>query len=114
MDKRAVRNNIFVMGLVLLLALITCLGAPPNWVEQAPLSDSTYYLYFGQAMEKGLVMYADIFDHKGPLLFVINYIGILISESYGVWLMGFAFMAVYYWFAFKTASLVIDSKLRLL
>ena len=25
--------------------------------------------------------------------------------------MGFAFMAVYYWFAFKTASLVIDSKL---
>ena len=74
MDKRAVRNNIFVMGLVLLLALITCLGAPPNWVEQAPLSDSTYYLYFGQAMEKGLVMYADIFDHKGPLLFVINYI----------------------------------------
>lgn len=110
MDKRAVRNNIFVMGLVLLLALITCLGAPPNWVEQAPLSDSTYY-YFGQAMEKGLVMYADIFDHKGPLLFVINYIGILISESYGVWLMGFAFMAVYYWFAFKTASLVIDSKL---
>lgn len=66
------------------------------------MSDSTYYSYFGQAMEKGLVMYADIFGHKGPMLFVINYIGILISESYGVWLMGFAF---------KTASLVIDSKL---
>ena len=37
------------------------------------LSDASIFEYFGYAMSNGEVLYKDLFDHKGPIIFLINY-----------------------------------------
>ncbi len=41
-------------------------------------NDSSFFRMVGQAMTRGMLPYRDIFDMKGPYLFVIEYIGQLI------------------------------------
>lgn len=48
-------------------------------------TDSAFFQMVGQNMMKGVVMYQDIFDVKGPYLFAIQYLGQLISYGrYGI------------------------------
>ena len=77
--------------LILLLASFAlCLAAPFSWTDKMPLSDSTIFLYIGKSMNSGLTLYQSLFDHKGPLLFLINAVGLRIGGEFGVWLLGVA------------------------
>lgn len=48
-------------------------------------TDSGVFRYMAYAMKQGLVMYKDSFDHKGPIIYWINYLGMSISSWRGVW-----------------------------
>ena len=56
---------------------------------RAPLEDSSAFLYIGKRMLEGKVPYRDVFDHKGPLLYLIQFLGLkLTPDRYtGVWLL---------------------------
>ena len=45
-------------------------------------SDNAMYLTMGTALAKGYAPYSDIFDHKGPLLFVLQMIPQMLSGGY--------------------------------
>ena len=45
-------------------------------------SDNAIYMTMGTAMAKGYAPYTEIFDHKGPLLFVLQAIPQLVSGGY--------------------------------
>lgn len=47
--------------------------------------DTEIFLYVGRQMRKGSVPYRDIFDHKPPLIFFLNYAGLLLG-SWGQWI----------------------------
>lgn len=48
-------------------------------------TDSAFFQMVGQNMRKGVVMYRDIFDMKGPYLFAIQYLGqLLFYGRYGI------------------------------
>ena len=47
--------------------------------------DSHVFKYIGHIMTLGFVPYVDTFDHKGPVLYLINYLGSLINTYWGVW-----------------------------
>ncbi len=55
--------------------------------HRIPMEDSSVFLYIGQQMKEGKVPYLDLFDHKGPILYLIQYLGVLIAEKnfIGVW-----------------------------
>ncbi|MDR0285377.1 MAG: hypothetical protein LBI33_10895 [Propionibacteriaceae bacterium] len=53
-------------------------------------TDSTVYGYIGQAMTQGRTPYTDAWDNKGPLLYTLNYLGMLLNDRYGIFLIGFA------------------------
>ena len=92
--------------LILLLASFAlCLAAPFSWTDKMPLSDSTIFLYIGKSMNSGLTLYQSLFDHKGPLLFLINAVGLRIGGEFGVWLLGVASIFISFWFSFKTCLL---------
>lgn len=40
-------------------------------------------------MKSGLMPYRDSFDHKGPLLYIYNYLGLLIKPHRGIWVIEF-------------------------
>ncbi|WP_352401146.1 hypothetical protein [Anaerotignum sp.] len=49
--------------------------------------DSGMYLVIGKAMAQGEPLYASLFDHKGPIIFIINMLPQLLMEgTIGIWI----------------------------
>ena len=72
---------------------------------RAPMEDSSAFLYIGERMQEGKQPYSDMFDHKGPLLYLIQYIGLGISPGNysGVWMLEVLNMAATLLFAMMLA-----------
>ena len=74
---------------------------PPEW-------DSAVFLYIGRRMTEGKIPYLDLFDHKGPLLYLIEYLGCLLTpRSYsGVWLFEVAHLFATVFISCKTVRIL--------
>ena len=66
-----------------------------------PGGDSSIFTYVAKGMLQGEIPYLDRWDHKGPLFYVINLIGLVIHKTWGQWVVqglfllgstGFAFL----------------------
>lgn len=76
--------------------------------------DSSMFLYFGRGISDGLIPYKDMLDHKGPILFIIEYFAILIgfgNISMGIWIIESLFLIGSIIFLFKACYLYVGSKL---
>lgn len=114
MDTNIRKNEIvYAVIIISFFTLITMMASAHNYVVQSPCSDSTYFLYIGKALKDGAVMYKDVFDSKGPFLFFINYISMLIHETYGIVLIRFVFQLCFYTFAYKTLFLLTQKKYQI-
>jgi len=67
-----------VLAFVFSLIFYSCNTPLGAWIG----SDNAMYLTMGTAMAKGAVPYSDIFDHKGPLLFLLQMIPQLFGDGY--------------------------------
>jgi hypothetical protein len=105
---------VFVLGLAVLFAGITHYSSSPlrNIIQRQPLfhcdnnptgTDSTVFLYIGRLILRGGVPYRDAFDHKGPLVYLLDALGIAIHGVFGVWLLEILFLSVSATFAYKIA-----------
>jgi len=76
------KSNIIVITILLLLTIIISLSFKTNsWNLDVIGVDASVFVSIGEKMHDGKIPYKDIFDHKGPLLYLINYIG-TITDSY--------------------------------
>lgn len=75
--------------------------------------DSSMFLYFGKGMSEGLVPYVDMFDHKGPILFFIQYLGTLLGNNldFGIWVIEVFWFTGTIFFVFKTCTLLVKNQL---
>ena len=78
-------------------------------------SDPHIYFSMGKGAFNGKIIYKEIFDHKGPLIFFIYGIGYLISNDtlLGIYIIESIFLSVNLYFAYKIASLYIPKKLAI-
>ncbi len=105
MDHKAERKRqllksvpYFLLGLIALIVCsrcATCLLFP-----SMPYKDSGVFRFVGYLMKNGGVPYRDTFDHKGQLLYLINYLGILIDVN-GVWIIELVSMFAVAFFTFR-------------
>lgn len=74
--------------------------------------DPAVFIYIGKRISEGLVPYVDIFDHKGLVLYFIQYLGVsLLPYRYiGVWLLELLNMVVSIYFSVKTVKLLIKDR----
>lgn len=57
-----------------------------NVLRSYPTRDSAVFLYIGQRVLEGGVPYRDVWDHKGPLIYYLNALGIWLGGGrWGVW-----------------------------
>ena len=80
--------DLLVCGCVT-LAVGTLLRQYP-WTTMPTQTDSSVFLYIGKQMHRGKIPYIDLFDHKGPALYFIQYLGYAIwpgSVAGGVWIL---------------------------
>ena len=85
---------VVVLGVLLLLAADAFIGNPGL--------DSSTYIYVAQGILKGELPYVDRWDNKGPLLYSLNAIGILIHDTWGIWVVQGLFLLGAAAFAFLT------------
>ncbi|MDO5136199.1 MAG: glycosyltransferase family 39 protein [Eubacteriales bacterium] len=96
--------------LLIAAAFIVSMQSPLHpWTQGYSGTDSSVFRYIALVMEKGGMPYADTFDHKGPLLYVINYLGSRISYRHGIWLIEFLFIWLTLLLMYKTAKLRCSS-----
>ncbi|MFQ5944338.1 MAG: glycosyltransferase family 39 protein [Anaerolineales bacterium] len=78
--KTAIRDLSFLLvGAVLVLV--------PNLTSEMPGRDSGVFLYAGSRILEGDVPYRDFWDHKGPLIYFVNALGVWLSPNseIGIW-----------------------------
>ena len=75
-----------------LLALDSFIGKPDV--------DSSIYIYVAKGILEGELPYVDRWDHKGPLLYLLNLFGLLIHDTWGLWLVQGLFLLGASTFAF--------------
>ena len=72
-------------------------------------SDSAFFQMVGKNLNRGLIMYKDIFDIKGPYLFLIEYLGYTIGIGrYGVFIMEVVNLCIALYFLHKSVNLVAE------
>lgn len=80
-----IKDVFFALGLAVFIgcfALFRPLG------EYRINTDEAVFMYIGKYMHNGLIPYKDLFDHKGLLLYIIQYLGFSISYNtlWGIWI----------------------------
>lgn len=78
------------------------------FIRKESLIDSSVFRSVALAMQSGKMPYLDTFDHKGPLIYIINYIGQIIAYDSGIWLIEIMNLTVSMYFLYKIARLKCD------
>ncbi len=78
-----------------------------------PGTDSSVFLYIGKAIYNGAIPYKELFDHKGILLYFIEYFGYLIGfgNQVGVWIVELINLYITTLIFFKIATLFSESRI---
>ncbi len=110
-------ERIHSAGVMLVLFIVTFLymiDSPLCFFRNAPCdTDSSVFITIATVMKNGGMPYVDSFDHKGPLLYFINYLGLMISYYKGIWFVEFVMNYSTFFFMYKIARLVSDRILSL-
>lgn len=72
--------------------------------------DSSVFIYMAKGMLNGDIPYLDMFDHKGPLLYFINLIGLLLGGKIGIWFIEIISIFLSLFFCFKSSILITKNK----
>ena len=88
-----------------LLLLLVYFSLPVDAVKRLPFGDVTIFEYFGYAMSRGDTLYINMFDHKGPVIFLINYIGYSIAGKLGIKLVYVLSIFLFIYFTYKITTI---------
>lgn len=103
------KENIIVLVIMFLIASIFMMQSQMHpLINGETYTDSSVFRLIGILMKKGYIPYRDTFDHKGPLLYLINYLGVLISEANGIWYIELIFLTITLFSMYKIANLVCN------
>ena len=82
------KRTILHIAFLLIIAFSVLVSIAPN-SHPVPGRDQGVYLYMGEKILDGGVPYRDIWDHKGPVIYYLNALGLSfgISSYWGVWLL---------------------------
>lgn len=96
----------FLIFLLVVFAVLTPV-APLN--QPVPARDQGVYLYIGQQILDEKIPYRDVWDHKGPLIYYINALGLLMTHStWGVWFLEIIFLFLAAISGFLAMRMVFD------
>lgn len=97
-------NDFIAYAFVVLCSFFTSFTASDNPLIIGNTGiDSSVFNYVARVILGGGMPYLDTFDHKGPLLYLINALGLTLNEHIGIWLMEFIFILIIFIFAYKIA-----------
>src|SRR5688572_1505902 len=96
-----IKNILVYIFLFLLTSLVLDLANP---LFDKPSRDGGFFLYAGQQILDGKIPYQDFWDSKGPAIFYINALGLLLGNGsrWGVWIVEFVFIFLTFFVLYQT------------
>lgn len=88
------KKEYFFLVCLFALSFFICLQNGCSPIHTLYFSDGSIYQYVGHLICKGKMPYVDAFDHKGPILYLINALSLLGGVK-GIWILDCVVMAVY-------------------
>ena len=75
--------------------------------------DSSVFIYGARRIREGKILYKDFFDHKGPILYLMEVIGLTISNgsNIGIWIVELSFMISSLCILYKISRMFSKKKL---
>lgn len=105
-NKRIILKKALIVFLIFCISFIAIINSPTSiWRNASDYTDTWVFQTIAYTMEKGGMPYLDSFDHKGPLLFIINYLGMRLNFSKGVWIIELLFVFGTFLILYKIARL---------
>ena len=99
-------QRIVVYSFIGLCILVMAFNASNNPLSIGNTStDSSVFNYVAKVIINGGMPYRDTFDHKGPLIYIIDAAGILINNDIGIWLFELISIFLIFLFGYKIAVL---------
>lgn len=102
------KSYLIALTLYAFLFLFFCSKMSPLYPTNE-WADVNVYFNVGKGMFSGMTLYTDIFDHKGPLIFIIYGVGAIASESsfVGLFILQVVAWILAIWFTFLTAKIFL-------
>lgn len=93
--KRNWKDILIITAVYAIVSFIFLTKSPIHpWKKSDIGTDSSVFKTIAFMMEKGYSPYRDSFDHKGPVIYILNYLGNLISPYSGIWIIEYVFLAL--------------------
>ena len=109
--KKIVQEAAF-FGAILFLAFVFSFQCSNNLFHIGnDFTDSSVFKYVARVIENGGMPYRDTFDHKGPLIYILNLVGLKFGECRGIWGVEFATLFLTFAAMYKIAYLKSKSKI---
>ena len=88
LNKKVVPKTIDYL-IIIIFAVILSMQSSSNFLcpPTEPNTDAGVWLYISSGIPLGKMPYLNSFDHKGPLLYILELVCISISKQYGIWIM---------------------------
>ncbi len=104
--KKNIMESLYIIAMFFIVAFFFTLNSPSHlWINDAPYTDSSVFKTVTLMMRNGYMPYLDTFDHKGPLLYLINYLGDIISINKGIWVIEMITLTITFYMFYKIANL---------
>lgn len=103
-------KNVLIL-VIIALAFLLCFSVTTSPLYNFCSSDSALFALMGQAFLDGKILYKDIFDHKGPILFFIEALGqFVIPGRLGIFIFQLINLTFILFFVQKMASFFVANK----
>ena len=114
-EKKINNKDIIVLIILLVFSIILLMQSPLNpLVNKISGTDSSVFRYGANILKNDKTIYKDSFDHKGPMIYFIDYIGNQINSNSGIWILEIVSICMSMFFSYKTVNLVYSKKSSLI
>lgn len=104
------KANILPFTTLFILSVVLCLNFSQSPIYNYFIDDSSIYQYIGSLILKGSMPYRDIFDHKGPIVYLYHALGQYLHPLNGQFYLEIISIFIASIFAFKIAN-IYNSKI---
>lgn len=111
---QSVKSSFFLYFSFFIFSVIVLLqGCFMPFSNAIPGIDIDIFVYSAKCILNGDLMYKEVFDHKGPVLYLMNVLGLFLFQgnTFGIWLLQIISLFFTIILFYKTVSLVSKNKL---
>lgn len=104
------KNRVLMLFIFICAAVFILLQSPISPIGNGiPGTDSSVFIYMAQSMLAGQPLYIAAWDAKGPLIYIIDALGLLIAPGYiGIWILEVMSMVISMVYVYKTLRLELN------